>query len=562
MTTSIRVALAQANPIVGDVSGSINLALSFITKADAAGADIVIFPELMVSGYPPEDLLTRKRFINRCENAIKTIADATLNGPAALIGAPVVDNGVLKNTACILAGGKWQGSIFKQELPNYGVFDEQRYFEPGANGPLVKIGPAVAGVTICEDIWVENNILCDQAKCGANLSINISGSPYWVDAHPARKNIVERNARRFKTPFVYCNLVGGQDELVFDGRSFVCDENGEVVALAEAFSEDLLVIDINVNETRLSIKRETIDISVRQSPKPPVPIVKRHEITSENEEIYEAIALGLKDYVDKNGFKTVVVASSGGIDSALTLVIAVDALGPSRVRSVSMPSPYSSEGSVTDANKLSENLGVEMISMPIGDLMDVYDKTLENVFKDREKDITEENIQARIRGALIMALSNKFGWLVLSTGNKSEIAVGYCTLYGDMAGGFAVIKDLLKTRVYDLCRWRNEKEGRDLIPQSIIAKEPSAELRPDQRDTDSLPEYSLLDPILKEYIEKNRDVDEIEKLGYSRQLVAHIATMVDRNEYKRRQGPMGVKITVKAFGKDRRRPVTCKFIEE
>jgi len=561
MRTTLRIALAQVNPTVGDLAGNRDLALENIERATKAGADLVVFPELMVSGYPPEDLLTRPSFIRKTAATVAEIARGVTEC-AVLIGAPMEAGGRVRNAACVLSGGKLAGVIYKTELPNYGVFDERRYFEPGANGPLLKIGDAFIGITICEDIWVGDALPSHQVKDGANLLVNLSGSPYRVKVSDTRQSIVSGIARKLGAPFVYCNLVGGQDELVFDGRSFIAEEGGGIVVTASAFAEDLLIADIEIAAPKHPLGRKVLELPTAQRDKPPIEVAARKSVLSEDEEIYEALTLGVHDYIEKNGFKDVVIALSGGIDSALTCAIAVDAIGPERVHVVSLPSPYSSEGSVSDARLMAENFGLSMISLPIQEPMNAFDATLEDVFKGREKDIAEENIQARIRGALVMALSNKFGWLVLTTGNKSEIAVGYCTLYGDMAGGFALIKDVFKTRVYSLCRWRNLKAGRDIIPLSIIEKEPSAELSPGQKDTDSLPPYDVLDPILEAYIEHDKNIDEIENLGYSRQLASRVIRMVDASEYKRRQGPIGVKITSKAFGRDRRHPITCKYIDE
>ncbi|MGK7345844.1 MAG: NAD+ synthase [Candidatus Nitrospinota bacterium M3_3B_026] len=562
MTEKLRMALAQINPTVGDLEGNAGLIVSNVRKAAGAGADLVIFPELAVSGYPPEDLLTRPGFLRKSARTLEKIARETA-GAAVILGAPAVVDGKVKNAALVLSGGRAQGMVFKTELPNYGVFDERRYFAPGANGPLVKVGPAAVGVTICEDIWTQNDITDKLTADGANLLVNLSGSPYRVGILEKRRKIVGGIARKLSVPFAYCNLAGGQDELVFDGRSFVSGPDGEVIAGAEPFGEDLLIVDVPVSPLSGGFGRDIIDLSSGPAEKPSIPQKSRRVITGENAEIYEALVLGARDYVGKNGFRDVVIALSGGIDSALAMTVAVDALGPERVHAVSLPSPYSSEGSITDARRLAENLdAAPMISLPIEGPMKAFEKTLEDVFRDTEPGVAEENIQARIRGALVMALSNKFGWLALTTGNKSEIAVGYCTLYGDMVGGFSVIKDVFKTRVYALCEWRNLEAGRELIPRSIIEKPPSAELRPGQLDIDSLPPYNQLDPILEAYIEGEKNIDEIVDLGYSRPLVSRVIRMVDKAEYKRRQGPIGVKITAKAFGRDRRHPITCRYVDE
>lgn len=556
---SIRIALAQINPTVGDFAGNLKIISQAVERAKDEKADIVVFPELAITGYPPEDLLTRPSFTRRCEEALEELA-AKITDIVCLVGAPVKNNGLF-NAAVALAERKIVGAIYKKELPNYGVFDERRYFIQGDNGPLIKINGAVIGVSICEDIWVDNDILSSQTADGANLLLNISSSPYRLGAGDERRTIVTNRARELSAPFAYCNLVGGQDELVFDGGSFVSDAKGEVIAKAESFKEDVLIVDIELSPQK-PVRRRVIECALRPGKKGSIKKAKPPVSLKEDEEIYAALTVGARDYVNKNGFETVVIALSGGVDSALTTTIAVDALGSERVKTIYMPSPYSSDSSFKDAERLALRLSVEMIIMPIGELMAGYESTLTEVFKGRDKGLAEENIQARIRGALVMALSNKFGWLVFTTGNKSEIAVGYCTLYGDTVGGFSVLKDLFKTRVYRLCKWRNEKAGHDLIPQSIIDKAPSAELRPDQLDTDSLPPYDVLDPILQEYIEHDKNIDEIIKSGYSKQLVSSVVSMVDRNEYKRRQGAVGVKITPKAFGRDRRHPITCKFIDE
>jgi len=568
MTGNIRIALAQINPTVGDFKGNTSMIAKTAAAARKMGADIAIFPELAVTGYPPEDLLLRPAFIRRCSDAVAQLAKMT-DGIVVVAGAPVKENRIY-NAAAVLAGGKVAGVIMKNELPNYGVFDERRYFSSGDNGPLIKIGDALIGVSICEDIWVENDILRSQVADGANLLLNLSSSPYRLGAGGERHTLVAGHAKKLNTPLAYCNLVGGQDELVFDGGSFVTDANGEVTASAEYFREDILIADIILKKHPAArhptaVGRDIIELAPSLKEKPETPAVNRRKALSEDEEVYEALTLGVRDYACKNGFDTAVIALSGGVDSALTTAIAVDALGPERVKTVYMPSPYSSPESKSDAKRLTDGLqsgGVEMMTLPIGGAMNEYDKALAGVFKGGEPGLAEENIQARIRGAMLMALSNKFGWLVLTTGNKSEIAVGYCTLYGDTVGGFAVLKDLFKTRVYRLCRWRNAKAGIDIIPQSIIEKPPSAELRPGQLDTDSLPPYDLLDPILAEYIEHDKNIDEIRKLGYGRRLVIDVIRMVDASEYKRRQGPLGVKITPKAFGRDRRTPVTCRFTDQ
>jgi len=559
MSGAARVALAQINPVVGALEDNAELIIRYLALARDAGAGLAVFPELAICGYPPEDLLTLPAFIRRCAEAAGRVA-LHAQGIVAVVGAPVEVAGELFNSALILGEGRVLGRVDKAELPNYGVFDERRYFTPGRNGPLVSACGAAAGVSVCEDIWVSNDLLTRQAAEGARFLVNLSSSPYRLGAKDERLRLVGGHARRLGLPMLYCNLVGGQDELVFDGGSFACGPDGALMARARFFEEELLIVDVAPAAARPA-RREMIGIAADNPEAPPVAAPLAPPLADE-EEIYSALRLGVRDYVRKNGFKAVVVALSGGVDSALTLAVAVDALGPEAVTAVYMPSPFSSPQSGADAAVTAANLGVTLLTLPIEALMREYEQALAPLFAGRGRDITEENIQSRIRGSLLMALSNKFGWLALTTGNKSEIAVGYCTLYGDTVGGFAVIKDLFKTKVYALCQWRNRQAGCALIPRSVIEKEPSAELKPDQRDSDSLPEYPVLDRILEEYIERRKDVDEIVKLGYSKALVRQVVRMVDKSEYKRRQGPIGVKITPKAFGRDRRHPITNRFENE
>jgi NAD+ synthase (glutamine-hydrolysing) len=556
---SIRLALAQTDPTVGDLVANAADIVARIEVAVDIGADVIVFPELAISGYPPEDLLIRPHFIKQCKEALLQIAEAT-TGVTAIVGVPLVgDDGTLKNVAAILHDGKWVGTVEKTELPNYGVFDERRYFTPGKSGPIIQIGDANIGVTVCEDIWVNNTLIDDLAARGANLFINISASPFRTGVLDERIEIVSRLASKTGTHFVYVNLVGGQDELVFDGGSFICDGNGDITDQALRFTTDLHVTDVPYDRMQKVTEGATLVLRETREHGPATSTPKKRKADNETEIVYRALTLGVRDYARKNGFHGVVIALSGGIDSALTAVIAADALGPEKVHLVTMPSPYSSKGSVDDSVALANNIGAPLSSLAIEQIMDAFTDTLAIPFANTAPGVAEENIQARIRGALVMALSNKFGWLTLTTGNKSEMAVGYATLYGDMAGGFAVIKDVFKTKVYELCRWRNKSAGYDLIPAAIIDKPPSAELRPDQKDSDSLPEYDILDPVLAAYIERDMTVDEIVELGYSRQLVLRVTAMVDRSEYKRRQGPIGVKITAKAFGRDRRLPITNRF---
>ncbi len=539
----IRLALAQINPGMGDFGGNVEKIVRLAEKAAMEGADLVIFPELAVTGYPPEDLLYKKEFLACALESVNRIA-ASVKNICAIVGFPHEVEGRLYNAAAVMEGGKVRYIAHKFELPNYGVFDEKRYFTPGDAPQPVTIAGVPTALTICEDIWVQDGHaagLC--ALKEVKLVVNISSSPYHIGKTELRRSIAGSWARRFEKPLAYCNLVGGQDELVFDGGSFVCGADGSIIASAMEFGEDLLLCDLPMGERKAAPARIS-----RITPPLEYP-----------ENVFEALKLGVSDYVRKNGFSKALIALSGGIDSALTACIAVAALGADKVRGVAMPSRYSSEGSVTDARDLAQNLGIGFDVIPITGLMDEFGNSLEGVFKGTLPGIAEENIQARIRGTLIMAISNKYGYLVLATGNKSEISVGYCTLYGDMAGGFAVIKDLPKTKVYGLCRWINGQPGMPHIPEPTITKPPSAELRPNQKDSDSLPEYSALDGILKYYVEDEKSIEEIIALGYSEREVRQVAGLVNKNEYKRRQTAPGVRITPKAFGKDRRVPITNQF---
>lgn len=530
----MRFALAQVNPTVGDVDGNLVLALEAAREAAEAGADLVVLPELVITGYPPEDLLGKPHFVERAMAAVETFA-AEAACPA-LIGAPWRDDSGLYNTAVHVRPGSIDAIYRKRLLPNYSVFDEKRYFTPGSANMLLDYGGIGVGVTICEDAWQPEPI-ARLASIGARVVTNLSASPFFAGKGVARERMLVRRALEFGVWVVYCNLVGGQDELVFDGRSVVIAPDGTVVGRARSFEEDLLVVDFDLDAA---------------------PSAQRVEPRIEHEpEMYAALVLGLRDYIRKNGFTDIVVGLSGGIDSAFVATLAADALGPERVHGVMMPSRYSSTGSLADSRALAQALGIDVLEMSIEPTFTAALETLEPAFEGREPDVTEENLQARVRGMLLMALSNKFGWLVLATGNKSELSVGYSTLYGDMVGGFAPIKDVFKTRVYELARWRNARS--QAIPEPILVKPPSAELRPGQIDQDALPPYDLLDSILVEYVELDRSVDEIVEMGHERALVERVAAMVDGAEYKRRQGPVGIKVTPKAFGKDRRMPITNRF---
>jgi NAD+ synthase (glutamine-hydrolysing) len=585
----LRIALAQINPTVGDIEGNAAKISDAIADARRERAQIVVLPELAVPGYPPEDLLLKRHFLAANMRALEQIA-SEVHDIVALVGYAEAD-GFVHNALGVLAEGEVKASYTKMLLPNYGVFDERRYFEPGPSPALIEVGGRVVGLTICEDIWFPGPPAAAEALAGAGLIVNASASPYHRGKGTQReREIVAARAEEIGAAIALCNAVGGQDELVFDGHSVVVDERGETVARGAQFTEQLLVCDVELapsgHERRPAEVPGGMDAPVlagleipepdpRQSPPLPEPL-------PEEAEIYEALKLGLRDYVEKNGFKRVVLALSGGIDSALVALIAADALGPERVTCVIMPSPHSSEETQSDARRIADNLGVDVLEIPIAEAMDAYGDLLEGPFarssgdgvperpvtaanpnpppgRSAAPDLAVENVQARIRGNLVMALSNRFGWLVLTTGNKSELSVGYATLYGDMAGGFAVIKDCFKTLVYRLVRYRCGIEERDLIPESVLERPPSAELRPDQRDEDSLPPYELLDGILEAYVERDLGRDDIVAEGLPEDVVDEVIRMVDRAEYKRRQAPPGIKITPKAFGRDRRLPITNRF---
>ena len=569
-----RIALAQINARVGDIEGNLNKILRYLSSAKDSGVDIVCFPELSITGYPPEDLLLKPNFINDSIDAVQEVRKATENITVILGYADRKED--IYNAAAIIHDKKIVDVYHKRYLPNYGVFDENRYFQSGVRAPVYKLGGVIFGVNICEDIWYPGDPTRRQALLGdAQIIINISSSPYYASKIGSRERMLMTRAKDNSVNVVFCNMVGGQDELVFDGNSVVIGETGSIIARAKSFEEDLLIADINVNRvfrSRIhdprrrkerhtlelhSEKAEIIDISKtpKQKEKPTIQL-RIEDFYQKEEEIFRALVLGTKDYVSKNGFKKVAVGLSGGIDSALVAAIAVEAMGNDNVVGVAMPSRYSSKASVTDSEILSANLSLELLNIPIEKALKSYLQMFSDVFGGKKQDITEENLQARIRGNILMALSNKFGWLVLTTGNKSEMSVGYCTLYGDMAGGFAVIKDVPKTIVYKLSNFYNVSKGSEVIPSSILTKPPSAELRPDQLDTDSLPPYEVLDPILKAYVEDDLSAEEIVSLGFKKSIVKKIIKLVDQNEYKRRQAPPGVKITARAFGKDRRFPIT------
>jgi NAD+ synthase (glutamine-hydrolysing) len=530
----LRIALAQINTTVGDIAGNARKILEYAGRAREAGASLVVFPELAVTGYPPEDLLLRASFVGENLAAWEEIA-RSVAGITAVVGFADRDReGNVYNAAGIAAGGRARRVYRKIHLPNYGVFDEVRYFRRGKEPCLFRSGRFPVGVTVCEDIWVRGGPLPAEAKAGARLVLNLSSSPYHAGKWETRRKLVAGHAVTSGCAVAYCNLVGGQDELVFDGGSLVVSPKGELLGRAEMFSEELLLCDVGRGAR-----------PGRVAAAPP-----------DDEEIFRALVLGTRDYVEKNRFPGVIIGLSGGIDSSLVAAVAVEALGPARVTGVTLSSPYTAPMSVEDAHALAGNLGIRCIDLSIGGAFSALQMELAELFRGRPPDATEENLQARIRGTLLMALSNKFGALVLTTGNKSEMSVGYATLYGDMAGGFAVIKDLFKTKVYRLSRWYNRMRGKDVIPERVLTRPPSAELRPDQKDSDSLPEYAVLDPILRMYVEKDRSVPEMVAAGYPEEVVRRVVSLVDRSEYKRRQAPPGVKITPRALGKDRRMPIT------
>jgi len=553
MKKTIRVSQAQINTIVGDIKGNFNKIVEYIEEAKKKRVDIISFPELTITGYPPEDLLLKPRFIDENLKMLSKV-EKKVGEIIAVIGFVDRKNGKLFNSAAIIYNGKIYGIYHKFLLPNYSVFDERRYFTPGKTPLTFSFDNICFGVNICEDIWHQKGPYKKQSEKGASFIISINSSPYHFKKWKEREEIAKKQCIKNRIKLIYTNLVGGQDELVFDGQSFVMDENGKIISKAKSFEEGLFILDIEVVESngRNSIK---IPKKIKDKKKKLKPVISKN--SSDEEEIYLALKTGLYNYVVKNNFKKVVVGLSGGIDSSLVATIAVDTLGKENVKGVFMPSRYTSKESEEDAKQLAKNLGIELFIIPIDSIFSSYLETLKPVFKNLPSDITEENIQARIRGNILMALSNKFKYLVLTTGNKSETSVGYATLYGDMAGGFAVIKDVYKTLVYKLAKYRNSVSK--VIPERVIIKPPTAELKPGQKDQDTLPPYELLDKILKEYIENDKTYREIVGMGFDEEVVKKVVSMVDRNEYKRRQSPPGIKITPKAFGKDRRMPITNHF---
>ncbi len=558
----IRIALAQINTIVGDLSGNSKKILSFVDIARQIDSDIVIFPELAITGYPPEDLLLKKYFVDDNKKELRLLA-SKIKDITAVVGFVDCDrNKNLYNAAAVIANGKIKGVYAKQCLSNYGVFDEKRYFLKGDENFIFSLNGIGFEISICEDIWDENGLCVKQAKSDAQVLLNLSASPYHSGKARQRQMLLSKRAKQRKSFVCYCNLVGGQDELVFDGMSAIVDSDGKTMAVGRQFEEDLIVTDIDIDEKKKIRSKCVCTIKQKTSEEKVFIKLKKNKKLSSCEEIYKALVCGTQDYILKNGFKKVALGISGGIDSALVAIIAADALGKENVLGVSMPSQHTSKSTQADAKRLAKNLGIAFLEIPIKQTYQAYIATLKKQFAGQKENIAEENLQARIRGNILMALSNKFGYLVLTTGNKSEISVGYCTLYGDMAGGFAPIKDVLKTKVYDLVKYRNQEEGSNLIPKSIIKRPPTAELRKGQKDQDSLPPYDVLDSILEAYVQGDLSIKSLEKKKISIKLTKKIIGLVDRMEYKRRQAPLGVKITSKAFGKDRRLPVINKYTEK
>ena len=568
----MRLALAQIDTVVGDLDGNRDYILRRLEEARDAEADLVLFPELAVTGYPPEDLLLRPSFLRAAARSLDAIAAET-HGIAAVVGTPHLDAD-LYNACAVCAEGEVKAIYRKRFLPNYGVFDEDRYFQAGRELILVRIGETLVGLTICEDVWQPGPPATDLALAGAHVVANVSASPFHIGKGREREEMLAARARDNVCWVAYVNAVGAQDELVFDGESVVLDQDGAVVARAPAFEEALLVADIDASTAIGRRLRDTRGRALaREHPPAPTAVVDlgatREQAghtespvakpLEELEEMRRALELGLSGYVEKNGFHEVVLGVSGGIDSALTAALATEALGRDRVVCVSMPSRYSSHATRADARRVAEGLGARYLELPIEEITGAFEDALADVFEGTQPGIAEENVQARTRGVLLMALSNKFGWLLLATGNKSELSVGYATLYGDMAGGFALLKDVFKTDVFRLARYLNERAGREVVPASVIARAPSAELRDNQLDEDSLPPYPVLDRILEAYVELDLSREELRSNGYEPELVDRAIAMVDRAEYKRRQAPPGVKLRPKAFGRDRRVPITNRW---
>jgi NAD+ synthase (glutamine-hydrolysing) len=562
---ALNIGLAQLNPTVGALQANSQKILEFGRKADRAGVDVLVFPELALSGYPPEDLLLKRHFVGDCEARLQELAGQLPPDLVTVVGCPLPVEGKAYNAAAVIQDGRVLGAYHKILLPNYGVFDEKRVFAEGDRPVILEMDGIRLGLHICEDSWYpEGKPIQSLAGAGLHALLNLSSSPYHRAKLNLREEILQRAAAALRAPVFYCNLVGGQDELVFDGASLVVSADGGVRARGRQFEEDLITCALPDPAPAVAAPGETLvarRIAARRRARgaKPVPPAAPPAPLDDLAEVYAALSLGLADYVNKNRFDKVVVGLSGGVDSALVAVLAADSLGADRVVGVTMPSVFSSTETLNDARELAARLQLSLYTVPIRNLHDAYLKELRPLWPDRGPDVTEENLQARIRGNIIMALSNKFGWLALTTGNKSEIATGYCTLYGDMAGGFAVLKDVPKMLVFDLARWRNRAGTPPVIPPSIIGRPPTAELRPNQKDSDTLPPYEILDPILERYVEQDQSVEEMARAGFDVAIVRRVIRMVDANEYKRRQGAPGVKITPKAFGRDRRLPITNQY---
>jgi len=571
--------MAQINCTVGDLDGNVRKIKDYMKKARAAGADIVVFPELAVTGYPPEDLLLKPKFIDDNIDALGEVVRAS-RGISAVVGF-VDRSDDIYNAAAFISDGKLAGVYRKMYLPNYGVFDEYRYFQAGTTPKLFVLGGVNIGINVCEDMWYPDGPIHSQSLAGAEVIININASPYHKGKWKFKKHMLTARSADNGVIVAYNNMVGGQDELVFDGHGMVFDERGKLIAEGPQFKEELITIDLDVEaifrrrlhdpRRRTEMRRfqceeacvERVVISEKPiAPKKAKTFARIVEPLEPEEEVYQALVTGTRDYLAKNGFRQAVISLSGGIDSSLVAAIAVEALGKKNVNCTFFPSAITSKASREDAYRLAKNLGLKVVEVPIGPVFDGYRELLAPAFKGRKPDVTEENLQARIRGNLLMALSNKFGWLVLTTGNKSEMSVGYATLYGDMAGGFAVIKDVPKTMVYDLCRHINRRAGKEIIPGRVLTKEPSAELAPGQKDSDALPPYDVLDPILRAYVEEDRGFAEMVHLGFKPKDVHRVIGLVDKSEYKRRQSPPGIKITPRGLGKDRRFPITNRYKSE
>jgi NAD+ synthase (glutamine-hydrolysing) len=566
----MRIACAQLNTVVGDIEGNLDLVRDAVARGHAAGATIVLTPELALTGYPAEDLLLRPSFADASREALDELAGSVTNG-VAIVGFVEHDEDV-HNAAAVIADGRVQAIYRKRFLPNYGVFDEARYFRAGTGPMVLDVEGARVGIVICEDIWYPAPVAAELAEARLDLIACISSSPFHLAKGDSRERMLATRAYDSAAALAYCNQVGGQDDLVFDGRSAIIDPAGELIARSPLFEEDLLVADIPLDLTSGRRLREpllrrlspsdayaAVRLDVKSVTASPLQTSSLTPLPTAEGELWAALVTGIRDYVGKNGFPGVIIGLSGGIDSALTAALAVDALGPDRVRGVAMPSVFTSGQSTDDAGALASSLGIRMDVIPIAPVVDAFETQLADVFEGRDRDVAEENLQARVRGTLLMAISNKHGYMVLATGNKSEMSVGYSTIYGDMAGGFAPLRDVSKTWVYRLSSWRNQQAGREVIPQATIDRPPTAELRPDQRDSDSLPDYEVLDPILEAYVEADLAPATLVERGFPADAVEKVAGLVDRAEYKRRQGPPGIKTTPRAFGRDRRMPITNRF---